>query len=224
MEIRKMETRGIGMGTSPNITGVTGVGKELGKETFLNLLLTQLKHQDPLDPQDSTGMVAQLVQFSNLEQLTGLNKQMEELKSIQADTRERLVVSYLGKNVLFQSNTFQVSKTEPVSLHYWLTQEAKEVRINIRRADGELVNVISIGPQKAEDHQFLFTPEDDQKKPLAEGEYLFEVEATDRQGEKVSAFTLSQGRVTGVMKLLGVLYVMVGDLKVPLEDVIRVQE
>lgn len=220
-----METRGIGMGTSPNITGVTGVGKELGKETFLNLLLTQLKHQDPLAPQDSTGMVAQLVQFSTLEQLTGLNKQMEELKSIQADTRERLLVSYLGKNVFFQGNTFQVSKTEePVSLHYWLTQEAKEVRINIRRADGELVNVISIGPQKAGDHQFLFTPEDDQKKPLAEGEYLFEVEATDQGGEMVSAFTLSQGRVTGVMKLLGVLYVMVGDLKVPLEDVFRVQE
>lgn len=49
---------------------------ELGKSTFLKLLVTQLQHQDPLDPQDNSEFLAQLAQFSSL----------ESLQSIQTDT------------------------------------------------------------------------------------------------------------------------------------------
>ena len=52
----------------------------LGKDDFLTLLVTQLQHQDPLNPQDSTEFTAQLAQFSSLEQLGNVNDKLEYLK------------------------------------------------------------------------------------------------------------------------------------------------
>ncbi len=55
-------------------------GGELGKDEFLTLLLTQLQNQDPMEPMDSTEMVAQLAQFSALEQMQNLNTQFEDFR------------------------------------------------------------------------------------------------------------------------------------------------
>ena len=44
-------------------------GKELGKQDFLNLLMTQMSNQDPLDPMDSAGMMQQLASMGTVEQL-----------------------------------------------------------------------------------------------------------------------------------------------------------
>ncbi|OVE76278.1 hypothetical protein BVX97_01545 [bacterium E08(2017)] len=52
-------------------------GGALGKDEFLNLLTAQLSNQDPLNPTDSTDMIAQLAQFSSLEQMKNLNLQFE---------------------------------------------------------------------------------------------------------------------------------------------------
>lgn len=49
------------------------VSNELGKSDFLNLLITQLQFQDPLEPMDDTDFIAQLAQFSSLEQMQNLN-------------------------------------------------------------------------------------------------------------------------------------------------------
>jgi flagellar basal-body rod modification protein FlgD len=55
----------------------TNVGAD--QTTFLKLLIAQMKHQDPLSPQDSTQYIAQLAQFSSLEQLTSINNKLGQL-------------------------------------------------------------------------------------------------------------------------------------------------
>lgn len=52
---------------------------ELGKDAFLRLLTTQLVHQDPTAPQDNGQMIAQLAQFSTLEQLTQIQKTLDAI-------------------------------------------------------------------------------------------------------------------------------------------------
>ena len=54
----------------------TEPGGALGKDQFLNLLMTQMQNQDPLDPMDSQATIAQLAQFSSLEQMQNLNEQV----------------------------------------------------------------------------------------------------------------------------------------------------
>lgn len=51
----------------------------VSQNTFLTLLITQLKNQDPMNPQDSSQFVAQLAQFSSLEQMTQLNKNITQV-------------------------------------------------------------------------------------------------------------------------------------------------
>jgi len=52
---------------------------QMGKDAFLQLLTTQLAHQDPTAPQDNAQMIAQLAQFSSLEQLTQIENKLDAI-------------------------------------------------------------------------------------------------------------------------------------------------
>ena len=54
---------------------------QLGRDSFLQLLTTQLAHQDPTAPQDNADMIAQLAQFSSLEQLTQIQQTLDSIAS-----------------------------------------------------------------------------------------------------------------------------------------------
>ncbi|MEN6521598.1 MAG: flagellar hook capping FlgD N-terminal domain-containing protein [Armatimonadota bacterium] len=68
----------------------------LDKEAFLKLLTTQLQYQDPLSPMDNTEYIAQLAQFSSLEQMTNVSSNLESI----SDSLD----SYLGSLVSNQSS------------------------------------------------------------------------------------------------------------------------
>ena len=68
----------------------------MGKDVFLQLMVTQMRHQDPLAPQDSGDMMAQLAQFTALEQAQNLNTSMDKLVSMQQGVHQ---LSLLGKEV-----------------------------------------------------------------------------------------------------------------------------
>ncbi len=73
----------------------TGAAQELGKDAFLQLLVTQMRYQDPLSPQDNSAFLAQLAQFSALEQMQNLNSKVEKLLALQGAARN-LARAYLG--------------------------------------------------------------------------------------------------------------------------------
>jgi flagellar hook assembly protein FlgD len=60
----------------------TSANNQMGKDAFLKLLVTQLQHQDPTKPVDDTAFIAQLAQFSSLEQLTQIAESTSVLRSI----------------------------------------------------------------------------------------------------------------------------------------------
>jgi len=70
----------------------------VNKDTFLQLLVTQLKYQDPMNPQDSTQFVSQLATFSSLEQMTTLNTNMQS-------SLEMSVTSLIGKTATVTDKT-----------------------------------------------------------------------------------------------------------------------
>lgn len=52
------------------------------RDMFMTLLVTQLKNQDPLQPQDGAAFVAQLAQFNSLDQLVGIRQSIEQLTAL----------------------------------------------------------------------------------------------------------------------------------------------
>lgn len=76
---------------------------DLGKDAFLQLLVTQLKNQDPLDPQDNSSYIAELAQFSSLEQMTNVVKNLEDLGKVVDNIDTSVLVgqlsSMIGKQV-----------------------------------------------------------------------------------------------------------------------------
>jgi flagellar basal-body rod modification protein FlgD len=73
------------------------VTSELGKDAFLKLLIAELSNQDPLNPMSDREFIAQMAQFSALEQMTNMNKELEKLSGIE----QYSAVSYVGKLVAF---------------------------------------------------------------------------------------------------------------------------
>ena len=73
----------------------------LGRDEFLKLLTVQMSHQDPLAPMDNKDMIAQLAQFSSVEQMTQVNSTLEDLTSFYAEQNS---YSMLGRSVEFMDD------------------------------------------------------------------------------------------------------------------------
>lgn len=76
----------------------TGAMQQLGKDAFLQLLVTQLRYQDPLNPQDNSAFVAQMAQFTSLEQMQNLNDSVKMLVELQTQSQGN-APAYLGLTV-----------------------------------------------------------------------------------------------------------------------------
>lgn len=72
---------------------------DLGKDAFLNLLTTQLSNQDPLNPIEDREFIAQLAQFSSLEQMTQLNKTIETKSEEMLDAFDNMNLNQIKANV-----------------------------------------------------------------------------------------------------------------------------
>lgn len=70
--------------------------KALGKDSFLKLLVTQLQHQDPTKPMEDREFIAQMAQFSSLEQITNLNK---EIRSLIKSSQSSMAYGVLGRKI-----------------------------------------------------------------------------------------------------------------------------
>ena len=87
----------------------TRANDSLDKNAFLQLLVTQMQYQDPLDPQDNAEYVAQLAQFSALEQMTNVYKSVDEVSQLVSNIDTSVLVgqlsSMIGKDIAWTQET-----------------------------------------------------------------------------------------------------------------------
>jgi len=201
----------IGRAETDFYTQQTYGDSELGKEDFLTLLVSQLQHQDPLNPMDDTDFTAQLAGFSSLEQLTSINEGIQSLTS-QASTQDmRTAVSYIGRDVRAAGNSVSVEDGAASTVYYYLDATATEAYVNLYDANGNIVRTVSLGSQQAGEHTFEWDGLDWAGKAAPDGLYYVFMSATDADGSAILTDTEVSGRVAAVQTYNGTNYLRLTD-------------
>lgn len=196
--------------------------KVLDKDDFLNLLVTQLQHQDPLNPTDSVEFTAQLAQFSSLEQLGNVNDNLNDLKNFQASLNNSQAVSLIDKAITANGNAVELGDSGSTSCHFKLDEDAAKVTISIYDTTGKYIAEIESEKLKAGQQALSWDGIDLKKNRVAPGEYSFEVQAEDAKEQPVRVTTLFRGTVDRVVFENNSSFLISGNQKIALGDVIEV--
>lgn len=214
-----------------NTTGTKGsaaqpgtAAKEMGKDAFLRLLVSQLQHQDPLNPADSTEFTAQLAQFSSLEQLANIHDALAELKLYQASINNAQSVSFIGREIEFQGDRVELEAGRPVNLEFELQGAARQASVSLYDASGHFVRDFALEGLAAGRQTVSWDGSDRNGSPVPAGVYRFEVQAQGAKGEPVAVTPFARGRVSGVLFENGITYLTVGLRKVAVGEVTRITD
>lgn len=177
-----MEIAGIRTATALNQAAEgEEAGDELGQTQFLELMLAQLRNQDPLDPADNEAFVAQLAQFSTLEGITNLN---DSVASMNTSLRSQLTLqsaSLVGRSVLVPTNT-TLMEGNGLTGNIELSQSTSNLSVEIAGQSGESIRRLELGAQSAGSLRFLWDGTDDTGAAMPPG--IYQVRATSLIGDE----------------------------------------
>ncbi|GAB6054628.1 flagellar hook assembly protein FlgD [Magnetospira thiophila] len=173
-------------------------------DSFLNLLVTQLKNQDPLDPMDANEFTSQLVQFAQVEQQIQQNANLEDILKAQQLNNMGSVVSYIGKYAEVVSDQMPVENGAG-KMSYTLFENAKQSQITVRNDAGTVVYYAQ-GETDAGTHYFEWDGKDAQGNQYPDGVYQVTVSPVNSADDPVEVGYTSFGRVTGVRTADGEAY------------------
>jgi flagellar basal-body rod modification protein FlgD len=191
-------------------------------DTFLNLLTTQLKYQDPLDPMDTNEFTSQLVEFTNVEQAMKTNKKLDDLISLQTELQLNNAVGYIDKQVGADSIILMLQDGES-TITYDLGANASKVNVLIIDEEGNTVRTIE-GDTAFGHHEIAWDGLDDDGLAMEDGLYGFLVTAVDADLEPVPLVQGTVGKVTGVKLSDGEVILEIGELEIALGDVLSISQ
>ncbi|TFB34718.1 flagellar hook assembly protein FlgD [Pseudomonas sp. F01002] len=190
----KTNTSADGLASATN--SATGK-KALGKDAFLQLLVTQLKNQNPLEPQDNGAFVAQLAQFSSLEGITTLNDTVSGLASNYNSSQALQASSLVGRSVIAPGGTAVVDTSKSFSGTIAVPASVDPVKVKITDADGKVVRTIDMGSEVAGTSTFIWDGKNDAGEVAKAGTYTFGATAT-YDGKATSLVTYLPATVNSV--------------------------
>ena len=173
---------------------------DLGPDVFLRLLVTQLQGQDPTNPTQNEDFVAQLAQFTTLEQATSTNDLLEQLIGQNVQRTQLDLVNLIGRTVVTEGDTVSLGETNQPILAYALNDIANRVTIDVLGQDGQILRRLqSPSAEIAGAHQVQWDGLDEDGDRLPEGVYQFRVKAVNGNQEPVSNFTFARERVANIV-------------------------
>lgn len=194
----KNDTMANALGTASDTSKTASATKKLSQnfDTFLTMLTTQLKHQDPLSPMDSTQFTNQLVQFASVEQQISANTNLESLIKIQKLNQTSAALGYLGQTIETVGNELPLQDGK-ASFSYTLGEDSNATAIVVRDSDGKMVRSLT-GEMTKGRHDIGWDGKDQYGNTMKDGRYLIEVVAAKSDGTAVDSAVTVMGRVTDV--------------------------
>lgn len=194
----------------------------MGKDDFLQLLVTQLQNQDPLNPADATEFTAQLATFSSLEQLQNINSTLGDVSTSQTVLTNSQAVDYIGKQILAIGDQVNMMGGQADAIEFDLGSDAAGVYVKIYNQYGEYVQDLELGPMAAGQHSVQWDGLDQKGTTAPDGIYQYEAAAIDADGNSVAVTSFTKGTVSGVYYKNGIAYLETAGQEVPLGSVVQV--
>lgn len=199
---------------------------DMGKYEFLQLLVTQLKNQDPLSPLQSQEFAAQLAQFSSLERLmdidTSLQQGMDADMMLAQTINNTMATNFIGKEVVAYGDTFPLLTGQTAPLSFELGGNAKEATIEIYDANDNLVRTIKMSELEKGRHTIDWDGKDDAGNALQGGTYHFKITALDDEDNPVNVQTFTRGIVSAVKYEQGQPVLVVDGKEIYFGDVVQI--
>jgi flagellar basal-body rod modification protein FlgD len=203
---------------APATTG----SKELGKDEFLKLLTAQLANQDPLQPVDNQAFIAQLAQFSSVEQLQAVSSRLDTLLLATASANQMNTASLVGKDVSFKADGVDVAAGAASNLQIKLPSRANVTAV-VQDASGRTVRTLALGTREGS-FDLGWDGRDEAGNAVAEGHYTVTLSAKAADGTTVTPDARARGRVSGVSFDGAATELLVGSAHVKLPDVVEITQ
>jgi flagellar basal-body rod modification protein FlgD len=197
---------------------------KLDKDDYLNLMVTQLKYQDPTKPMENHEMATQLAQFNTVEQLIGVNKTLQNMQNQSAQANIDKLTPYLGRMVEVNGSKMRVGADMKVTEGAVdLSAQAGSVSVLIKDANGSVVRSLGLGERTAGRHTISWDGKTDGGVSAKPGDYTFEVQASAQDGKPMDVKTSFSAKVEAItdIALGGKLETVSG--KVEAKDILSIR-
>jgi len=197
------------------------INKELDKDAFLRLFITQLKNQNPLEPMDNTEFISQLAQFTALEQTTNMSKAFQRFLNSQESFSKLQAASLVGKNAVVSGKYVNLKSGSADTIVFNLESNTP-VTLEIYDADGNLLRREDLGYLEAGIHSYVWDGRDDEGTLMPDGTYTYKLLGIDEYGNQVELGGLEGGKVEAVQFLNGEVYVVINGIKYPISSIMEI--
>ncbi|MBI1809877.1 MAG: hypothetical protein HYR75_08290 [Gemmatimonadetes bacterium] len=186
--------------TTDPLAGLAGAGGAMGKDQFIQLLVAQLTHQDPMNPADSSQMASQLAQFSSVEQLMNINSQLTAQASsgaaMTSAVNNNSALNLIGKTVMVQDPQIAVGGTNAtMNVSADIPSSGGTLTLTVKDQNGNTVRTQNIGAVTGGRQTYSLAGI---TTGLPAGNYTASFALTDGNGTVTNPATITSLRVDGV--------------------------
>jgi len=218
-----MDINSINANTASAFQKQNSVGKtDMGQKQFLQLLVAQMRNQDPINPVDGADFASQLAQFNSVEQLIDVNSGLDTLQSSQdlmsASLTNSMAATLTGKQVRAISDQVNLNAEGNSEINFKLRSAAEEVEIVIRNASGTEVRRETLNGVSSGDNNWTWDGLNNSGERLGEGNYQVEVIAKNGD-ENVNALVFMEGVASKVRFSGNGVFLSINGIEVPISDV-----
>ncbi|HEC20402.1 MAG TPA: flagellar hook assembly protein FlgD [Gammaproteobacteria bacterium] len=185
----------LGLGTQADKTKKSA--DQLGQTEFLDLMITQLKNQDPFSPMENGDFIAQMAQFSSVTGLAELQQSFDKLATSLQSNQALQASSLVGRTVLVPSAVGTLTTGGSIRGAVDLPQSSGGVGVTIQDSAGQVIRRLELGPQAAGEVYFNWDGIGNDGLPAQPGRYFVSADA-GMAGDTVALETLMSASVGSV--------------------------
>lgn len=198
----------LGSGAAAATSGAATSSTKDAEESFMKMLIAQLRNQDPLNPMDNSQMTSQLAQLNMVSGINQLNQTMSGLVSNDVNSQAVSAAGLLGREVLVPGNGIQLVNGTG-KFGFDLSQSVDSLTLTVYDSHGNSVHTQDMGAQDRGLQTLAWDGATDSGIPAVDGSYIFKINAL-AAGVETPVTALTVGNVQNISINSGVLKAHVG--------------